>query len=504
MNLLHSLARVLRPNPHRCATLLLVASLNPQFSTCFAQGNLSPPGAPAPTMKTLDQVSPGTALSVFPAIIAAPGHYYLTRNVSTVPGNQAVIRINTNNVTLDLRGFSLISTGGTGTTFSQSAIYVSSSLFGNIVVRNGIVDGNWYAGAFLSGPQCAVEQLLVRGTEEYGIYANGRNSRVSYAQVDGTGSTGFVATAGIWLGDGAVVNHCTVFSCDGRGYDVGVGCSLLDSSALDNTGDGMAALGGSVVSRCVSSANTGAGFSGTRIRVVDCAAYDNDGAGLAVGESSTVQGCLAYLNAGAGISGGDRCAIRDCTTAGNIGAGVSVGDGATIVGSVSSDNDGGGFDGISGCVISQCSAFENRMRGFDLLQSASVTQCAAFDNDDDGFRINIGSVISHCSAYFNGRSAANVQADGFDIAQDVTVVFCNSLDNRGMGIRGTQKEYLDGNHIQSNDSGGIMLNNSLSCVIRNFVDDNSVFDISPAPANGIAPIQVPFSATHPFANFRSF
>ena len=42
------------------------ATLNSQLSTIFAQATLAPPGAPTPTMSTLDQVEPRTPISSVP------------------------------------------------------------------------------------------------------------------------------------------------------------------------------------------------------------------------------------------------------------------------------------------------------------------------------------------------------------------------------------------------------------------------------------------------------
>ena len=42
--------------------LLLAAVFNASLSTVFAQGSLTPPGAPAPTMKTLAQIEPRTPI----------------------------------------------------------------------------------------------------------------------------------------------------------------------------------------------------------------------------------------------------------------------------------------------------------------------------------------------------------------------------------------------------------------------------------------------------------
>lgn len=87
----------------------LSAMLAPQFATCLAQGSLTPTGAPAPTMKTLDQIEARTPLSSFPVTITEPGSYYLTAN-GTVTGS--AIHIQASNVTLDMNGFTLTGDGG--------------------------------------------------------------------------------------------------------------------------------------------------------------------------------------------------------------------------------------------------------------------------------------------------------------------------------------------------------------------------------------------------------
>src|SRR5438477_5683310 len=80
---------------HACS-LLLLSTLNSQLSTCFAQGSLTPLGAPAPTMKSLDQIaSTGIALNVantpgdtnYHFIINAAGNYYLTGNLAVTKTN---------------------------------------------------------------------------------------------------------------------------------------------------------------------------------------------------------------------------------------------------------------------------------------------------------------------------------------------------------------------------------------------------------------------------------
>ena len=100
-------------------TLLALAILNPQLSTVFAQGSLTPPGAPAPVMKSLDQIEPRTIVNAANTpgdsgnsfIITNAGSYYLTTNLVGVSSKNG-IKIAANNVALDLNGFALLGVPG--------------------------------------------------------------------------------------------------------------------------------------------------------------------------------------------------------------------------------------------------------------------------------------------------------------------------------------------------------------------------------------------------------
>ncbi len=115
----------------------------------LSQGPLNPPGAPAPTMKSLDEIDAKlsqanaklddaagkaekrTPISALPLTITAPGSYYLTGNLTGTAGQDA-ITINADNVAIDLNGFTLSGPGGAG---------ITSAANQRLRVRNGTIEG---------------------------------------------------------------------------------------------------------------------------------------------------------------------------------------------------------------------------------------------------------------------------------------------------------------------------------------------------------------------------
>ena len=254
----------------------------------FAQGGslTPPPGSPAPTMKSLDQVEARTPLvdgangvTVNPGTggitISASGSYYLTQNLTVNVGN--AISIIANFVTLDLNGFTITSTsspaGGNGVFISGKCVTV---LNGNI--SSGYDFGESSGPGFLNGISSnstgpiKVSQVIVIGCSENGINLNDSASSLTSVDsclVEGIGHTGIIAnsitqssvtnskSAGI---RGVTVNHSKVHSSG----NVGINASLISnchsySGFLDaiqgelvNHSYGHSAFGTGITAACVS------------------------------------------------------------------------------------------------------------------------------------------------------------------------------------------------------------------------------------------------------------
>lgn len=280
------------------ALLVLVLASFALPQGLLAQGSLTPPGPPAPTMKSLDQVeariivnatnTPGTASAVFR--ISAPGSYYLTGNVAGVSG-KAGIEIASSNVTLDLNGFSLRGVSG-----STAGIRTPDVDFDNIVIRNGFIVGFGGNGIDLLGDGMPNGTLIEKVHSSY----NG-------------GHGFFIATA--------VVRDCT---------------------AVFNAGEGIRVfLAGCVVVDCLAGFNGGFGISALQATVVGCVAQNNTGGGISASEGTVVKSCAAYLNGADGIVADDGASVSECVARKNSANGIRVFSDCRIVGNACSGNFGG-------------------------------------------------------------------------------------------------------------------------------------------------------------------
>ena len=147
------------------ALALLLSTLNSQLATAFAQGSLTPPGAPVPTMKTLAQVEPRMDVAKLPGdagshvIISNAGSYYMTTNLAVTKTDG--ITIAAAGVTLDLNGFEIARVSGSG----GDGIKINTGS-DRATVRNGTLRGFSYGidgnlPPYAKG--CLFEKLAVTG-----------------------------------------------------------------------------------------------------------------------------------------------------------------------------------------------------------------------------------------------------------------------------------------------------------------------------------------------------
>jgi hypothetical protein len=124
-------------------------------------GALEPPGAPAPGMKSLQEVEPRTPISSIPYTISQSGSYYLTQNVTANAAYDG-ITVSASDVTIDLNGY-VLSGGGSG-------IYGIKATGGTdrLTVHRGTIS-NWLAdGIAHYGQGGRFEELKLVSTQ-YGL-----------------------------------------------------------------------------------------------------------------------------------------------------------------------------------------------------------------------------------------------------------------------------------------------------------------------------------------------
>lgn len=265
----------------------------------FGQGSLTPPGAPAPTMKSLAEIEPRTAISSIPYTINTPGSYYLTTNVSASSGYG--ILIVSSDVTLDLNGFELA--GGPAT---QAGVRVSGSQT-NITVRNGVIT-RW-------------------GTHGVDLWSSGypRNTLLENLKITFNGSDGAIIEAG------NVVRDCQFFD-NGNYCMENFGGQILRCVAREN-GYGFLGQNSDFVD-CRSERNGGFGFSITRCTMTRCVSEKNGGSGANVMSAGNVlKSCRIFANNYIGINLNGNATISDSVVETNGSYGISIyGNGSQILG----------------------------------------------------------------------------------------------------------------------------------------------------------------------------
>lgn len=253
---------ILRTGKFRAGTAALLACFGFIYTT-FGQGSLTPPGPPAPVMKSLAEVEPRTAITNLPITITDSGSYYLVGTLTGVSGSNGVT-IAANDVKLDLNGFALQGVPG-----SLTGISVSSHCT-NLVVCNGII-------------------------RDWG----------------GPGVSGFSFIHGGRFTDLFVTTNASL------GLAVGYNCVVKNCVANYNLSYGIEANIGSIVADCTVNYNGSDGIRGQYFLCHDCVSTFNGGTGIFAYNYSRVQHCHCVQNAYDGIAVGLACQALENTCVNN-------------------------------------------------------------------------------------------------------------------------------------------------------------------------------------------
>jgi parallel beta-helix repeat protein len=236
------------------------------FSLVGHAGNLEPAAAPAPTMKTLDQVQPKTPIQSLSTssdakyLIDRSGSYYLTADVNGVDPARHAIGVEANDVTIDLMGYSLIGpASGMG-----SGIHMDGRR--NVEVRNGTVRSFAQSGIYEADPAGRNHRLInvrVFSNGMLGIFLQGEGHLVRDCTSADNHSTG------VYAGSASTLTGNTVYQNDG--YGISAGASTITANTVTGNDDaGILASDRSLVAgNTVSSNNQSNGATQAGIYVTD-------------------------------------------------------------------------------------------------------------------------------------------------------------------------------------------------------------------------------------------
>lgn len=409
-----------------------------------------PTPGPEPRTAVNDENTPGDADSIFR--IGRPGSYYLTEELQGVAKSHG-IKIEADNVTLDLMGFRVEADDGK----TLSGIF--AELRSNIVIRNGHVT-NWESG---------------------GVNLSSCNR--------------------------AMIEAVTVANCTGNGFVTGVDSILRGCIAEGNSGFGFV-VPDSVVADCVAVGNGGSGIAlGNGATATGCVSRQNGNSGFTGGAAVSISNCTASGNGTYGFFLGSAVSVSDSTAIQNTLTGFRLFDGR-ISGCTSGENDIG-FTISSGSIAENCQAYLNTGDGLTASFGSTIRGCTSRDNGADGFD-GVGAQFIQCHAIGNGAAGIRIDGNGGQVLDSKTMqntsdgvivgfdclVRGNVCDENGFaagqgaGILVTgDRNRIESNHCTSNDgagvSVGILVQGIENLIVKNSATAN-VYSI--AAGNAFGPI----------------
>ncbi len=515
-----------------------IASASLILAAMLRAGPLDPPAGPVTSSyKTLTEVEPRTAISAANTPgdagsvyhITQQGSYYLTGNLTGAAGKH-IIKIDADNVTIDLNGFAMNGVGG-----SFDGIN-SPSNRRSLTIRNGTIRGNGSSGIFLSSSSgVRLDNLVVSNNTLDGVWP-GTSATVSNVQVLDCARDGFVLqntsdstfTDCIAIGNhtgfkgpGAdvIFTRCIARSNSVNGIEVAGGGNAIHCVATANTGWGFKTTGDRatfencdseangaagfyiqhfdcVISRCVARSN-GLGttkasgfFSGTdgvsNHAYRECTAFFNGKAGFEIGAARvSMEDCSANENGASGVmAAGQSVRIVDSRLDGNGQLGADLGQGSSVEGTTVQNNtaDGLRINGNGNAVIRRCKVISSGGNGMVIANGSVVEDCLIAASTLSGVSGNTLSTVRRCTFDANGTAAGNLNPH---------------LTFNGGG------NLIEDNYIFGGDSGIVITAGGGSIVRRNIANVTANNYGGIVAGNRVAPINTSatLTTTNPNDNF---
>ena len=523
------------------------------------QGSLTPPGAPAATMKTLDQVEARTPISAAGFSITESGSYYLTRNLE-MSGAQNGISVAANNVTIDLNGFTINGVDG-------NRAGISIGTYSNVKVMNGKFT-HCYRGAVYAenAEECSFEDLQVSYSAQGQLFPaiiGGPKTTVRDCQIMGCKYNALEVSSG------STVEGTRICENEGSGITVsGTGSRIEGNDIRDNTGAGLEVTGQKNLVKRNQVIGNGDNYdfvAGNQLNLLlceipetldwpcsvmvagslECSPTNVNGITVNADNITIDLGGHALIGPGEESGSGirqhyDRKDLRVCNGSvcgwggapgldtlgeGTIISGINAstnyigiktylgeavienctcahnyrgiwgGDSTVIRNVVATHNDEAGV--VAHGTLIGCVSSENGGNG---IQGSGVTivDCTAVGNGEDGISVNTGGVISGCT--ISGNSG-----NGVEIAAGCYVHDC-MIRNNGLYVTSGTGIYVwsDGSRIDNNHLGsnrvGVKIISSGNVVTRNTARGNFLnYDI--AAGNQVGSITNTFVGAGPWDNF---
>lgn len=293
--------------------------------------------------------SVGTKISSLPYNITSSGYYYISKDLSCVSGAYGIF-IEADNVTLDLKGFSLIGPGGTG---SNDGIFMNVRT--NIEIRNGTIRNfnrngilELSSGGFGIGHR--IINIRAIGNNYMGINIRGRAHLIEKCTAANNGNSG------IHSGYGSIVRDNVCYSNGAHGINVRASNGETSS--------------GSIVTGNTCYKNDQDGISATaNITVTGNTCSENGLNGITPSTGSTVIGNTCFDNYANGISASGSTVISNTCYTNQIG--IVAGEGTTVIGNTCRNNSIRGINLTTDSYVDQNTCIDNTSLNLDSCSSCT-------------------------------------------------------------------------------------------------------------------------------------